>query len=63
MESPCIKICTYNPETGLCQGCGRTLEEIGAWFSMSDQERRAVMEKLPARLKDKGLRQMPRPSN
>ena len=63
MESPCIKVCTYDPGTGLCLGCGRTLEEIGAWFSMSDDERRAVMEKLPARLKDKELRQMPRPSN
>ena len=51
MESPCIKICTYDPESGLCCGCGRTLEEIGAWFSMSDEERLAVMEKLPARLK------------
>ena len=61
MDSPCIKICTYNPETGLCQGCGRTLEEIGAWFSMSDDERRVVMEKLPARLKD--IRQMSRPSS
>ena len=58
MESPCIKICTYDPGTGLCLGCGRTLEEIGAWFSMSDDERRAVMQELPAR-----LRQMPRPSS
>lgn len=58
MESPCIKICTYDPGTGLCLGCGRSLEEIGAWFSMSDEERRAVMEKLPER-----LRQRPRPSN
>ena len=58
MESPCIKICTYDPGSGLCLGCGRTLEEIGAWFSMSDAERRAVMEKLPQR-----LRQMPRPSS
>ena len=58
MESPCVKICTYDPGTALCLGCGRTLEEIGAWFSMSDAERRAVMEKLPER-----LRQMPRPSS
>ena len=58
MESPCIKICTYDPGSGLCQGCGRTLEEIGAWFSMSDDERRAVMAQLPER-----LRQMPRPSS
>jgi predicted Fe-S protein YdhL (DUF1289 family) len=51
MESPCTKICTYDPESGLCHGCGRTLEEIGAWFSMTDAERRAVMIQLPERLK------------
>jgi hypothetical protein len=51
MESPCVKICTYDPQSGLCRGCGRTLKEIGDWFSMSDAERRAVMEKLPERLK------------
>jgi len=51
MESPCIKICTYDPESGLCRGCGRTLAEIGDWYCMSDAERRAVMEKLPERLK------------
>jgi predicted Fe-S protein YdhL (DUF1289 family) len=51
MESPCIKICTYDPESGLCRGCARTLAEIGAWFSMTDAERRAVMDALPERLK------------
>lgn len=51
MESPCIKICTYDPGSGLCRGCGRTLDEIGGWFSMTDVERRAVMDKLPERLK------------
>ena len=51
MDSPCVKICTYEPGSGLCSGCGRTLEEIGAWFSMSDEQRRAVMEQLPERLR------------
>jgi uncharacterized protein len=51
MESPCVKICTYDPASGLCRGCGRTLEEIGAWYSMTDSERRAVMEELPERLR------------
>ena len=54
MESPCTKICTYDPDSGLCRGCGRTLEEIGDWSSMSDAERRRVMEQLPGRLS--GLR-------
>ena len=52
MDSPCVKICTYEPGSGLCSGCGRTLEEIGAWFSMSDEQRRAVMEQLPERLRN-----------
>jgi predicted Fe-S protein YdhL (DUF1289 family) len=50
MESPCVKICDRDPQSGLCRGCGRTLEEIGDWFCMSDAERRAVMEALPTRL-------------
>ncbi len=50
MDTPCVKICTYDPGTGLCLGCGRTLEEIGAWYAMSDAERRAVIEQLPERL-------------
>jgi hypothetical protein len=51
MESPCIKICTFDPESGLCRGCGRTLDEIGGWFCMTDAERRAVMAQLPERLR------------
>jgi len=50
MESPCVKICTYEPGAGLCLGCGRTLEEIASWTAMSDAERRRIMNELPARL-------------
>jgi predicted Fe-S protein YdhL (DUF1289 family) len=38
-----------NPASFLCEGCFRTLEEIAAWSSMSDEERRAVLARLPAR--------------
>jgi predicted Fe-S protein YdhL (DUF1289 family) len=37
-------------EFGLCIGCGRTLEEIAGWASMTDRERRTIMALLPARL-------------
>jgi predicted Fe-S protein YdhL (DUF1289 family) len=50
-QTPCVKVCTYDPGTGLCRGCGRTLAEIAAWVSMSDCERESVMEKLPERLR------------
>ena len=47
--SPCINVCTMDAVTGLCAGCGRKLEEIARWASMSDGERAAIMRELPAR--------------
>lgn len=49
MESPCVDICTMDPATGLCSGCGRTLAEIAGWARMSDAERRRIMASLPDR--------------
>ena len=51
METPCVKICAMHPATGLCTGCGRSLEEIGAWLNLSDEERRRIMNALPERMK------------
>ena len=31
IESPCNKICTLDPASGLCIGCGRSLAEIARW--------------------------------
>ena len=39
-----------NTASGLCEGCGRTLDEIATWGSMSDAARRLVAQQLPARL-------------
>jgi predicted Fe-S protein YdhL (DUF1289 family) len=36
--------------TGLCTGCGRTLQEIARWGALSEADRRAIMAKLPTRL-------------
>jgi predicted Fe-S protein YdhL (DUF1289 family) len=49
--SPCVRRCTLDPARGICVGCGRTLAEIGNWMRYSDEERRAIMATLPARLK------------
>ncbi len=48
-ESPCVKICVLHPETRLCMGCHRTLDEIAAWSGMPADLRRKVMSELPAR--------------
>lgn len=50
MESPCILVCSIDMKTGYCFGCGRTRDEIGAWTTYSDQQRREIMAGLPARL-------------
>lgn len=50
MESPCILVCSIDDKTGYCFGCGRTRDELARWIEMTDAERRAVMDVLPARL-------------
>jgi predicted Fe-S protein YdhL (DUF1289 family) len=49
VASPCIDVCKMNPQSGLCEGCFRTLDEIAAWSAMSAGEKRAVLARLPAR--------------
>lgn len=51
LESPCVKVCTYDAGKGICLGCGRTLEEIATWSAMTEAQRRAVMEQAPQRLR------------
>ncbi|RHX82441.1 DUF1289 domain-containing protein [Leptospira yasudae] len=49
VRSPCNKICTMDFETGFCEGCFRTIEEIGNWTRYSDAERDDLYLKLKAR--------------
>jgi uncharacterized protein len=49
IESPCEKICVVDPDSNICVGCNRTLDEIANWASYSHAERRAIMATLPAR--------------
>ena len=51
METPCIKICVLDAASGLCAGCGRSLDEIAEWAALGDAERKRVMAELPARMK------------
>lgn len=50
IETPCVKICVVDPETGYCIGCGRSRDEIGGWLGMSAEQRRAVMTQLAERV-------------
>lgn len=46
IKSPCVKICVVDPATGWCEGCFRTLQEIGGWMRFSPEERDRVMAVL-----------------
>ena len=49
MDTPCVKICTLDHGSGVCLGCGRTIEEIARWSGMGEAERARIMAELPLR--------------
>jgi predicted Fe-S protein YdhL (DUF1289 family) len=49
-SSPCIKVCVMDAASGLCRGCGRTLDEIARWGGLQEAERISIMAALPQRL-------------
>ncbi|GAB3470128.1 hypothetical protein GCM10027321_40140 [Massilia terrae] len=49
VPSPCINVCQMAPDTGLCIGCMRTIDEIIAWSSASDDYKRAVWAEIRRR--------------
>jgi predicted Fe-S protein YdhL (DUF1289 family) len=50
IESPCVNICTLDARSGLCVGCGRSIDEIARWSAMTAAERSRVITELPARM-------------
>jgi predicted Fe-S protein YdhL (DUF1289 family) len=49
IATPCVKVCFVDPESGLCLGCHRTVDEVARWTRYTDAERAAIMAGLPAR--------------
>ncbi|MBC7952059.1 MAG: DUF1289 domain-containing protein [Rhodospirillaceae bacterium] len=49
VESPCISLCHMDPETGTCEGCGRTLEEIRAWKLADDDQKSEILNRVAER--------------
>jgi hypothetical protein len=44
--SPCVKLCRIETETGICEGCNRSLDEIARWSQMSEAEKEAIWARL-----------------
>ena len=49
VPSPCTNVCRMNADTGYCEGCFRTLDEIARWSGATPEEKRAVRARCDAR--------------
>jgi len=49
VPSPCVNICRMNPQSGLCEGCFRTLDEIVQWGTATEQTKRAIWGQIKQR--------------
>jgi uncharacterized protein len=47
--SPCISWCQMNPQTGWCEGCHRSIDEIARWSGMSNAQKQAVWDAINER--------------
>lgn len=46
VPSPCNSVCRIDPDSGLCEGCLRTVDEVTVWSALSDASKRAVWHDL-----------------
>lgn len=44
--SPCTNLCTVDPATDVCRGCGRTMDEIARWGWMTAEEKTNVLRRI-----------------
>lgn len=49
VPSPCVAVCTMTPDTALCTGCWRTIDEIATWSQMDNSAKRAVWAQIALR--------------
>lgn len=45
-DSPCIGYCSCSFGDKVCLGCGRTQPEVDGWLTMSDEQKKAVWDRL-----------------
>jgi uncharacterized protein len=49
VPSPCISVCRMDPDSEVCEGCFRTLEEIAEWSRMDEEGKRDVWKSIEQR--------------
>ena len=50
VPSPCISVCRISADSGCCEGCFRTLDEISAWSRLPADEKRVLWQTIHQRL-------------
>ena len=55
VPSPCINVCRIDAASGVCVGCLRTIDEIAAWSTFDDAQRRDVWTRIAARARAETL--------
>ena len=53
VPSPCMSLCLMHPSAAWCEGCLRTLPEIGGWSRATVQEQHEVWVQMPERVKNR----------
>ena len=49
IDSPCIKVCTYDEEEEYCIGCYRNKQELQDWWILIREQKLEVLKKLEER--------------
>ena len=49
VPSPCISVCRVDADSGWCEGCLRTLDEIAAWGQLGNDGKRGVWQIIEQR--------------
>jgi len=50
VPSPCVAICQMDANMVMCIGCLRTLDELRLWSTLDTAGKRAVWQRIEARL-------------
>ena len=49
VPSPCISVCRMDADSGSCEGCLRTLDEIAGWSRIDDIAKRVIWRAIHLR--------------
>ena len=49
VASPCIDVCRMDAQSGLCEGCLRTIDEIAGWAAAPDEQKLFILAAVAQR--------------